>query len=77
MKRLVLFCLAFALAARADEGMWTFDNFPAKKVRQKYGFSPDAKWLEEARRASVLVRSGADCEDKARNPRHFFRCLHR
>src|SRR5438067_1727989 len=58
MKRLVLFCLAFALAARADEGMWTFDNFPAKKVRQKYGFSPDAKWLEEARLASVRLAGG-------------------
>src|SRR2546430_323969 len=58
MKRLVPFCLAFAFAAHADEGMWTLDNFPAKKVRQKYGFSPDAKWLEEARLASVRLAGG-------------------
>src|SRR5438128_5042352 len=58
MKRLVLFCLAFAFAAHADEGMWTLDNFPAKKVRQKYGFSPDAESLQEARLASVRLAGG-------------------
>jgi len=59
MKRLVPFCLAFAFAAHADEGMWTLDNFPAKKVRQKYGFSPDAEWLQEARLASVRLAEQA------------------
>jgi hypothetical protein len=39
---------AIALAAsltlaRADEGMWTFDNFPAEKVATAYGFRPDQK----------------------------------
>src|SRR5437899_2079905 len=58
MKRLVPFCLAFAFAAHADEGMWTLDNFPAKKVRHKYGFSPDAEWLQEARLASVRLAGG-------------------
>src|SRR5256886_17621972 len=58
MKRLALLSVAFALTARADEGMWTFDNFPAKKVRQKYGFSPDAEWLQEARLASVRLAGG-------------------
>src|SRR5947199_956455 len=58
MKRLVLFCLALALAARADEGMWTFDNFPSKKVQQKYGFNPDARWLQEAQLASVRLAGG-------------------
>jgi hypothetical protein len=24
-------------SARADEGMWTFDNFPVQTVNQKYG----------------------------------------
>src|SRR5437870_4964276 len=58
MKRLALLSVAFALAARADEGMWTFDNFPAKKVRQKYGFSPDAQWLQQAQLASVRLAGG-------------------
>jgi len=30
--------------ARADEGMWTFDNFPRPRSA-KYGFAPDAQWL--------------------------------
>src|SRR3989441_2792899 len=58
MKRLALLSVAFALTARADEGMWTFDNFPAKKVRQKYGFSPDAQWLQQAQLASVRLAGG-------------------
>ncbi len=28
---------AFATAAKADEGMWTFDNFPSAAVNAKYG----------------------------------------
>jgi hypothetical protein len=45
-------------AAIADEGMWTYDNFPADKVRAKYGFAPDARWLEHARLASVRLAGG-------------------
>ncbi|HEY4770982.1 MAG TPA: S46 family peptidase, partial [Myxococcales bacterium] len=59
MKRLaVLSTLALALAARADEGMWTFDNFPSKKVQQKHGFAPDARWLQEAQLSSVRLAGG-------------------
>ena len=36
----LLVCLVFAQAAQADEGMWTFDNFPSKTVGTKYGFTP-------------------------------------
>ncbi|HTO98681.1 MAG TPA: S46 family peptidase [Myxococcales bacterium] len=50
--------VVFALAARADEGMWTFDNFPAKKVQQKYRFAPDAQWLNEAQLSSVRLAGG-------------------
>ena len=50
--------VVFALAARADEGMWTFDNFPAKKVQQKYRFAPDAHWLNEAQLSSVRLAGG-------------------
>ena len=36
--------LSFAVAstaARADEGMWTFDNFPSALVRERYGVEID------------------------------------
>jgi hypothetical protein len=59
MKRTaLLLALALAASARADEGMWTFDNFPAKKVQKKYGFLPDAPWLLEAQLASVRLAGG-------------------
>jgi hypothetical protein len=50
--------LAAAGPARADEGMWTFDNFPADKVKARYGFAPDARWLEHVRLASVRLAGG-------------------
>ena len=37
-------------AARADEGMWTFDAFPAAKMRAAYGWAPDQTWLDNAHR---------------------------
>jgi peptidase S46-like protein len=60
MKRLAACCLAalLPLAARADEGMWTYDNFPSAKVAKKYGFAPDAKWLTEAQLSSVRLAGG-------------------
>ncbi|HET9991598.1 MAG TPA: S46 family peptidase, partial [Kofleriaceae bacterium] len=41
--------------ARADEGMWTFHDFPSAKVKAKYGFSPDQPWLDKARMASARL----------------------
>jgi len=60
MNRLATFLLAAALplAAHADEGMWTFDNFPSAKVAKKYGFNPDPKWLSEAQLSSVRLAGG-------------------
>ncbi len=42
----------------ADEGMWTFNNFPADKVKAKYGFSPDKAWLDHVRLAAVRIAGG-------------------
>jgi Peptidase S46 len=42
----------------ADEGMWTFDNPPAKQLEQKYKFTPSAQWLEHIRLASVRFNDG-------------------
>ena len=43
---------------RADEGMWTYNNFPADKVERTYGFKPDPKWLDHVRLSSVRLARG-------------------
>src|SRR5687767_5789186 len=56
-----LACLALigsASAAFADEGMWTFNNFPADKVKAKYGWSPTQEWLDHVRLSSVRIAGG-------------------
>jgi hypothetical protein len=55
---LLLLAMSFGLSAIADEGMWTFDNFPAAKMRAKYGWAPDATWLTHARLASIRLAQG-------------------
>ena len=47
-----------AQAVHADEGMWTFDNFPSSKVKERYGFAPDAAWLDHVRESAVRLTSG-------------------
>ena len=42
--------------AQADEGMWTFDNFPIQTVNQKYGTRIDQAWLDRLRLASVRIQ---------------------
>jgi len=44
--------------ARADEGMWTFDNFPSARVKERYGFSPDKAWLEHVQKSAVRLAGG-------------------
>ncbi|HEX7316196.1 MAG TPA: S46 family peptidase [Pyrinomonadaceae bacterium] len=50
-----LLAASFAPGARADEGMWTFDNPPLKLWKERYGFEPAAGWLERLRLASVRL----------------------
>lgn len=45
-------------AARADEGMWTFDAFPAAKMRADYGWAPDQAWLDKVQLAAVRLTGG-------------------
>lgn len=47
--------LAFAAgsAARAEEGMWTFDNFPIARANETLGTSIDQAWLDRVRLSSV------------------------
>jgi hypothetical protein len=51
--------LAAALtSAQAEEGMWTFNNFPADQVEKAYGFRPDQPWLDHLRLSSVRLAQG-------------------
>ena len=47
--------LAFAAAssASAEEGMWTFDNFPIARANQTLGTNIDQAWLDRVRLSSV------------------------
>ena len=61
MRRLAPLAAAAALplsAARADEGLWTFDAFPAAKMRADYGWAPDQAWLDRVRLANVRLTGG-------------------
>ncbi|GAA4036425.1 S46 family peptidase [Sphingomonas rosea] len=42
-------------AAAAEEGMWTFDNFPIAAANRDLGTSIDQKWLDKVRLASVRI----------------------
>ena len=57
MKRLLAvsaLCLGLSQGSGlADEGLWTFDDFPAARAEKAYGFAPDAAWLDHARLATV------------------------
>ncbi len=59
MKRLVLIAALFGAApALADEGMWTYNNFPSAMVKEKYGFEPTQPWLDKVRLASARLAAG-------------------
>lgn len=53
-----LFAVTVASPAAAEEGMWTFDNFPAEQLRASYGWAPDEAWLERTRLAAVRLTGG-------------------
>ncbi len=42
----------------ADEGMWTFDNPPAKLLQDRYGFTPTQEWLDHVRLSSIRFNDG-------------------
>jgi hypothetical protein len=43
---------------KADEGMWTFDNFPSAAVNAKYNTAIDQTWLARVRGAAVRLSTG-------------------
>src|SRR5689334_19012914 len=50
--------LLIAGLARADEGMWTFNNFPSDLVNARYGFSPSQEWLTKVQLSAARVAGG-------------------
>jgi hypothetical protein len=57
-RSLFLALILAAGAVSADEGMWTFNNFPSRKVKEKYGFEPSQQWLEHVRLSSARLAGG-------------------
>lgn len=55
-----LLCLMASVAsgARADEGMWTFDDLPLKEMQTQYQFTPTADWLEHLQKAALRLKDG-------------------
>jgi len=60
MKRLVA-CAAIVVLSPvlfAAEGMWTLDNLPKADLKKRYGFEPDAAWVDKVMKASVRLAGG-------------------
>ena len=44
--------------AHAGEGMWPLSNLPVATLKQRFGFSPSAQWIEHVQLASVRLAEG-------------------
>lgn len=49
--------LAMNSAAVADEGMWTFDNFPKQIAHEKFGIEISDAWLDKVRLSTTRLES--------------------
>ena len=60
VRRSVLWLAVVGLCASvsADEGMWTFDNFPKAAVKGKYGVEITDAWLETLQKSVVRLENG-------------------
>jgi len=45
-------------AARADEGMWLFNELPVAALRERHAFEPPAGWADRLQKASVRFNNG-------------------
>jgi Peptidase S46 len=52
---LLLVACTASLSATANEGMWTFDNFPSTAVRQSFGANITPAWLDHVRLATLRL----------------------
>src|SRR2546421_5137633 len=56
---LALFSLqSLQFTARADEGMWPFNNVPRAEIKRKYGFEITDEWLHKVQLAAVRFNNG-------------------
>lgn len=46
------------VSARADEGMWPLNNFPAGEVEKLYGFKPTQEWLDHVQLSAARLAQG-------------------
>src|SRR5512135_3004592 len=67
MRFAALITLSVCAAAQADEGMWTYNNFPAAQVKAKYGFEPTQAWLDHLRLSSVRIAGGCSASVVSEN----------
>ncbi|MGD0490728.1 MAG: S46 family peptidase [Steroidobacteraceae bacterium] len=51
----LLLGIAALAPAWADEGMWTFDNFPSEAVKQAYGAEITPAWLDHVRLSTIRL----------------------
>ncbi len=60
MKRFAIAVLVVGLAGAvvADEGMWTFDNFPRAEVARRYGVQVTDRWLDRLQQSVVRLETG-------------------
>jgi hypothetical protein len=54
----LVFCIRALPDARADEGMWLFNNPPQRILREQHGFEAGDAWLVHLQRASVRFNCG-------------------
>jgi hypothetical protein len=55
----ILLCLALALPALADEGMWLFNQCPKDQLQQKYNFTATDAFLKNLRLATMRIGGGS------------------
>src|SRR5688500_14567820 len=50
--------LGLSIGLMADEGMWTFNNFPRAEVAKKYGVLITDQWLDQVQKSVVRLETG-------------------
>lgn len=50
--------LGMTQVARADEGMWLYNQPPLQALKERYSFEPSPQWLDHMMKSSVRFNSG-------------------